>query len=185
MPKSYSPDAIEQCFRLYLRFNGQQHDRIEKEMRRHWPGWSKQNLFSRGDKIGWIEKHGWERALREKIALASSSHAVTEEQALFLEISQTRKVLHTKISVKGQSIDRDAVYQHLAYCRLSIDAMARLKGTGLTFETFVAFWEQVLEWLTEKSSEAASALLSVADELLDEARIKYGEAEADSNDAKL
>lgn len=37
MPKSYPPEAVERCLSLYLRFNGQQHDRIEAEMRR--AGW--------------------------------------------------------------------------------------------------------------------------------------------------
>jgi hypothetical protein len=184
MPRSYPPEAIDQCFQLYLRFNGQQHDRIENEMRRTWPGWSKQNLFNRGEKIGWIEKFGWELALKEKIALANSGQAVTEEQALFNEIAQVRKRLHDLIVTQG-SKDRDVVYQHLAYCRLEINALAKLKGAGLTFDSFVAFWERLLDWLPDMSPEAASALLAVADELLDRARSEYGEQEADSNDTKL
>lgn len=184
MPRSYPPEAIEQCLQLYLRFNGGQYDRIEKEMRRTWPGWSRQNLTTRGDKLGWIDKYQWERALKEKIAAAASTQAVTEEQSLFIEISQARKRLHEMI-VAGQGKDRDVVYQHLAYCRLSVQALAKLKGAGLTFDSFVAFWEQLLDWLPELSPEAASALLSVADELLDRARTEYGEQEADSHDGKL
>jgi len=183
MPSSYDEAAVEKCFRLYLRFNGQQHDRIEMEMRREYPSWSKQNLYTRGDKIGWIEKNGWERALKEKFALALSNSTLTEEQALFSEIAQARKRLHDKI-VAG-CVDRDVVYQHLAYCRLAVNALAKLKGAGLTFDSFVAFWEQLLDWLTDMSPDAASALLSVADELLDKARKEYGEQEADSQDGKL
>lgn len=183
MPFSYPPEAVDECLRLYLRFNGQQHDRIEKEMRRNWRGWSKQNLFTRGDKLGWIDKYGWELALKEKIALANSGQAVTEEQSLFNEIAQVRKRLHELI-VKG-SKDRDVFYQHLAYCRLAVSALAKLKGAGLTFDSFVAFWEQLLDWLPDMSPDAASALLAVADQLLDRARTEYGEQEANSNDGKL
>lgn len=152
-------------------------------MRKEYFRWSKQNLFNRGEKIGWIEKYGWELALKEKIALANSGQAITEEQALFNEIAQVRKRLHELI-VTQASKDRDTVYQHLAYCRLEINALAKLKGAGLTFDSFVAFWERLLDWLPDMSPEAASALLAVADELLDRARSEYGE-EADSNDTKL
>ncbi len=183
MPRSYDETAVDKCFRLYLRFNGQQHDRIEKEMQKEYPRWSKQNLYTRGDKIGWIEKNGWERAVKEKIACANSNQAVTEEQALFSEIAQARKRLHEKIL--AGCVDRDVVYQHLAYCRLAVSALAKLKGAGLTFDSFVAFWEQLLDWLPDMSPDAASALLSVADELLDRARKEYGEQEADSQDRKL
>lgn len=176
MPRSYPPEAIEKCQTLYLRHNGQSHDRIEKEMRRTYPGWSKQNLYSRGDKIGWIEKYGWDQALKEKIALASGNQAKTAEESLFIEIEQIRKRLHHKVHVEGCS-DRDVVYQHLAYCRLGIEALAKLKGAGNTFESFVAFWEWLLDLLPDISDRAARELLTVADEVLEKARSKYGEQE--------
>ena len=81
MPASYNEEAVEHCFRLYLRFNGQQHDRIEQEMRRAgWESWTKQNLYSRGDKVGWIDKFGWKKALEQKIESASKTAALTSAE---------------------------------------------------------------------------------------------------------
>lgn len=185
MPRTYPAEAIEDALRLFLKYNGQQHDRIEAEMRRTWPGWSRQNLYSRGEKIGWIEKYGWQQALKDKIALASSSQAKTAEEALFIEIEQIRKRLHQKIRVEGCA-DRDVVYQHLAYCRLGVTALASLKGAGNTFESYVAFWEWLLDVLTEISAPASRELLAVAEEVLEKARDKYGEQEkADSGTAEF
>jgi hypothetical protein len=177
MPSSYGAEVIERCLQLYLKYNGQQHDRIEREMRRAgWSSWSKQNLYSRGDKIGWIEKYGWEQALKEKIALATSAQAKTAEETLFIEMEQIRKRLHYKIHVEGCT-DRDVTYQHLAYSRLSIESLAKLKGAGNTFESFVAFWEWLLDLLPDLSELAARELLAVADAVLEKARSKYGEQE--------
>jgi hypothetical protein len=185
MPRSYTSEAIEKCLQLYLKYNGQQHDRIEQEMRRAgWRSWSKQNLYSRGEKIGWVEKYGWEQALKEKIALASQTKAKTAEEALFIEIEQVRKRLHLKI--QEGSVDRDVIYQHLAYCRQSVTALASLKGAGNTFESFVAFWEWLLDLLPDISELAARELLAVADEVLEKARSKYGEQEeADTGDRQF
>lgn len=187
MPFSYPQEAVEEAHRLYLLYNGQQHDRIEAEMRKVWPGWSKQNLYTRGtgpnQKIGWIEKYGWGQTLKEKIAQAQQSQARTSEEALFNEIEQIRKKLHHKIHVEGCT-DRDVIYQHLAYCRQSITALANLKGAGNTFESFVAFWEFLLDVLVDISDSAAHALLLVADEVLEKAREKYGEQEAAADTAK-
>ncbi|MBD0370317.1 MAG: hypothetical protein ICV60_05740 [Pyrinomonadaceae bacterium] len=156
-------------------------------MRRHFPNWSKQNLYTRGhgpnQKIGWIEKYGWEQTLKEKIAQANSAMARTSEEALFIEIEQSRKRLHEKIQTGNA--DRDAVYQHLAYCRMSITALANLKGAGNTFESFVAFWEFLLEVLVGLSDSAARALLDVADEVLAKAREKYGEQETAADQSNL
>src|SRR5205085_19523 len=101
MPKSYPDEAREQCLRLFLKFNGQQHERIEREMRKAgWVGWSKQNLYSRGDKVGWIEKYGFDAALKLKLA-ASETQALTRAEELFLEIEQGRKRLKERLDADG------------------------------------------------------------------------------------
>ena len=173
MPKTYGPEVVSHCFDLYIRFNGQNHDRIQNLMRKKWPSWSKQNLYSRAGKVGWIEEYGWERSLKERLAQAGERVA-TAEQSLFIEIEQIRKKLHERIH-SGAQVDRDLVYQHLAYCRLSVSALAKLKGAGLTFDSFVAFWEALLDWLPDISDGAARALLEAADEVLEKARSTYGE----------
>src|SRR5437763_5061867 len=176
MPRAYPPEATEDCFQLYLRYNGGQHDRIEQEMRRKWPMWSKQNLYTRGQganqKIGWIEKYGWERGLKLKLA-TNGEAAATSAEALYLEIESTRKRIKAALDAADVT-DRDLIYQHRDFCKLSVDALARLEAARDNLDGFVAFWERLLTWLPEISKEAALALLAVNDEILARAEREYG-----------
>ena len=181
MPRSYPDEAIQNCQRLYLKFNGQQHDRIEAEMRKLWPGWSKQNLYTRGkglnQKIGWIEKYGWEKAL--KLHLDTRAEVtLTESDQLFNEIAEIRKKIFEEIRAKGAKADKDLIYQHRAYTTLSINALNKLKGAGLhTLDSFVAMWEGLMDWLPDISPKALAELLKVDREILDKAAAEYGDEE--------
>lgn len=176
MPRTYSDEAIEKCAQLYLKFHGQQHERIEAEMRKTWPGWSKQNLHTRGkgknSKIGWIEKFGWEAALKLKVS-TSARQAATSAEKLFLEIEQTRERLKQALDAQGGS-DRDLVYQHRDYCKLSIDALARLEQAGDNMGMFSLMYERLLEWLGALSAPALAELVKVTDAVTERARAHYG-----------
>jgi hypothetical protein len=174
--RAYPAEAIEKCFRLYLRFNGGQWDRIEKEMRREWPGWSKQNLGNRGDKLGWIEKYGWEAGLKLHLATKPAG-ARTSAETLFNEIEETRKKLFADLQALGGRQDRDLVYQYRDFCKLSIEALSKVQGAGNTLESFVAFWERLLDMLPEISEKAAAALLAVADQVIERAGAEYAHSE--------
>lgn len=179
MPRPYSAEAIEECQRLYLRFNGQHHDRIESKMRRTWPGWSKQNLYTRGAganlKIGWIEKYGWEEAL--KLHLASRPEGtLTSAEKVFNEIEEIRRKIYEQIKTVGAT-DRDLIYQHRDYSKLSIDALNKINGAGHTFDGFVAMWERLLDWLPEISEKALTELLQCSDAVIEKAVAEYGKEE--------
>jgi hypothetical protein len=178
MPRTYNDEAIEKCAKLYLKFHGQQHERIEAEMRKVWPGWSKQNLYTRGKganlKVGWIEKFGWEEALRLKVA-TTARQVSTSAETLFLEIEGVRERLKAALDAQGGT-DRDLVYQHRDYCKLSIDAMARLDAGGDNLNSFVAMWERVMTWLPEISLSATHALLEVAEAVLERAKVEFAKA---------
>lgn len=175
MPRTYSDEAIARCAELYLKYHGQQLDRLELEMRKEWPGWSKQNLHTRGkgkhEKIGWIDKFGWKAALDLKVS-TSARQAATSAEKLFLEIEQTRERLKAALDAQGHS-DRDLVYQHRDYCKLSIDALARLESAGDNLAGFVAMWERLTRLLPEISRAATRELLSVADQVLARAKVEY------------
>lgn len=176
MPRSYQDDAIEHCKRLYLKFNGQQHDRIEAEMRRAgWPSWSKQNLYTRGQgenqKIGWIEKFGWEAALKLHLATRDEG-AKAPADKIFSEIEAIRQKIFEELQAKGIS-SRDLVYQHSAYLRLSIEAISKT-GAGNTLEGFVVAWERLLDWLVVISPTALAELLKVDTLILEKAAEEYG-----------
>jgi hypothetical protein len=164
MPRSYPDEAIQDCQRLYLKFNGQQHDRIEAEMRKTWPGWSKQNLYTRGkgpnQKIGWIDKYGWDAALKLHLA-ARSEGSLTEAEQLFQEISEIRRKVFEQLKAAGAMAGRDLIYQHRDYTKLSIDALSKIHGAGNTLDSFVAMWERLLDWLQVISPKALAELLTV------------------------
>lgn len=176
MPRTYPAEAIEGALHLFLKYNGQQHDRIEAEMRKRWPGWSKQNLYSRGEKIGWIDKYGWEEALKLHLATRPET-ALTSAERIFNETEEIRKRIYEEIKTLGAKADRDLIYQHRDYVKLSIDALSKLNGVGHTLEGFVAFWERLLDWLPELSEKALSELLKVADQVIEKATAVYGNQE--------
>lgn len=176
MPRTYNEEAVEKCFQLYLRFNGQQHERIQEEMRKDYPGWSAQNLYTRGrgehQKTGWIEKFGWEAALKLKLA-SSEKGAATSAESLFLEIEATRKRIKEALDAAGVA-DRDLVYQHRDYCKLSVDALSRLEAARDNLAGFVTFWERLCSWLPAISLTATRELLAVGEEILAKAQSEYG-----------
>jgi len=185
MPFSYPSEAIEACLQLYLRFNGQQHDRIEVEMRRTWPGWSKQNLYSRGEKIGWIEKYGWEAALKQKLALSTEQGTLTADEQLIRDVEQVRQRVKAQLDAKGakgEGVDRDLVWQFRDLCKLIIEARTKLQARSDTLTAFVTFWERLLDWLPEIDARAASELLKVADAVLERAAAEYGEEQSSAAD---
>lgn len=177
MPRKYTNEAVETCFRFYLIFNGQQHDRIEADMRKEgFLNWSKQNLYTRGKgrnlKVGWIEKYGWEHALKLKLS-TSQKAAGTSAEVLFLEIEATRKRIKETLDAGGV-LERDLVYQHRDFCKLSIDALARLEAARDNLSNFVGVWERLCAWLPEISLAATRELLAVAEEVLAKAQSEYG-----------
>jgi hypothetical protein len=180
MPRKYSDEAVDYCFQLWLRHNGENHDLIEAAMRKVWPGWSKQNLYERGaganHKDGWIVKYGWENALKIKRA-TSARQAATSAEKLFLEIEQQRERIKTELDGKG-SCDKDLIYQHRDYCKLSIDALARLAASGNNIDAFVAMWERLMRWLPDISVSATRELLAVSDQVLERAKVEYSGATA-------
>lgn len=174
MPASYPNEAVEHCKRLYLKYSGQSHDRIQSEMRRAgWPNWSKQNLYSRGDKVGWIEKYGWEKALKIHLDAQAERSRTSSEQALH-EIEKIRQALYAEIEGANFRAGRDLVYQHLAYTKQYFTALAALKGEARSFDDFVAMWERLLDWLPDLSPKAVAELLKVSEQVLERAVAEYG-----------
>ncbi len=169
MPRKYDDDAVQLCLGLYLKFAGQQHERIEAEMRKTYPGWSVQNLYTRGlgtnHKQGWVDKYGWDEVLKLKLA-TNGKAAATSAEKLFLEIEAQRERLKVALEAQGANADRDLVYQHRDYCTLSINALSRLEAAGDNFAGFVAMWERLCAWLPSISPAATRELLAVAEEVL-------------------
>jgi predicted phage terminase large subunit-like protein len=72
MPRKPTPDdarRIEDCRRLFLKYGGKQHERIEAEMRElGHHDFNRRSLYARRERgrarPGWIERFGWDEELR-------------------------------------------------------------------------------------------------------------------------
>jgi len=181
MGKIYDNEAVQRCLELYLHFNGGSFDRIEAEMRKEWPGWSKNNLYDRGKgrkfRPGWVTLYGWKNALELKVATSGQS-AATSAELLFLEIEVVRRRLAKEMATKGSKAEKDLVYQHRDYCKLSIDALARLEAARDNLAGFAKFWSDLLNWLPKISEKASRELLKVAEPVMDRAKFEYAASDS-------
>ena len=147
-------------------------------MRKEFFGWSKQNLYSRGDKIGWIEKYGWEAALKQKLVISTEQGTLTADEQLIRDVEQIRQRVKAQLDATGAGVDRDLVWQFRDLCKLVMEARTKLEARSDTLGGFVTFWERLLDWLPEIDARAARELLKVADAVLERAAAEYGEQES-------
>jgi hypothetical protein len=175
MSSQYGPEAVEYCFRLYLKYCGRQHHHIEAEMRKLWPKWSISNLHSSGDgrSEGWINKYKWKEALKLRLEQRPQT-ALNSAQKVVNEIDSIRTSLYAQITSQGAGAGKDTVQQHLKYCDLSIDALKRLEAARGTLSDFADFWESLMDWAPEIDEKAALALFKISDQILNRAAAKYG-----------
>lgn len=184
MGQHYDSDAIELCKRLYLKFSGQQHDRIEKEMQRAgYTGWRKENLYNRGKsegsgfREGWIDKYGFKAALKIYLAQKPTA-ALNNAQKLVREIEWIRGQLDSEIRTKGVTgVDIKLVYLHRDYCKLCIDALTRVEAARDTLGGFVSFYERFIDWMTDIDGKLARQLLKVEDLVIARAEKEFDETE--------
>jgi hypothetical protein len=176
----YDDKAIEHCKRLYIKFNGKQHHRIEQEMRKAgWVGWSAKNLHNRGKgdgaRVGWIEKYGFERALEIHLAQQPTA-ALNNAQKLVREIEYIREALDKEIKTKGvTAVDIKLLYLHRDYCKLCIDALTRVEAARDTLGGFVSFYERFIDWMTDIDARIARKLLQVEDLIIARAEKEFAE----------
>ncbi|MCW5959279.1 MAG: hypothetical protein KIS76_03900 [Pyrinomonadaceae bacterium] len=174
MPRTYGQEAIEKCRALYCRFGGKNFDAIEREMRKEYPGWRKQNLIDRRGRLGWIANYGFQNSL--KIHLQKLTESVNDdEQDLYISIREMRKA--SQLKAMGKNATRDEVYQYRDFCKLEIEARRNLDLSRDNFETFVSGYEKLLGWLSELDAEAAAALVKHGEKLAELAEAHYGKEE--------
>jgi hypothetical protein len=176
----YGPEAIDYCFKLYLKYNGQQFGRIESEMQKAgWTGWKAQNLRSRGKgksrKAGWIETYGWEKALKEHLA-QKVAPSLDSAQALVKEIETVRKGLAAEIDAKGVAqADKERLQLHRDYCNLSISALTKVEAARDTLSGWVNFFERLIEWGVDIDGKFGRLLIKHSEALIARAEKEFGE----------
>jgi len=181
MAARYDEEAIQKCFRLYLKFNGQQHERIEQEMRRVYPGWQRSYLYTRGQgknqKLGWVDKYGWEKALAYHLAQRPTA-ALNSAQQLVSEIEEIRKLLHERIKPQGANVEKELLQLHRDYSRLSIEALTKVEAARDTLAAWVVFWEKLLDWMPDIDFKTARALAKHSEAIIAKAEEEFGESES-------
>ena len=177
----YDEAAVERCQRLYLKYNGQQFERIEQEMRKFYPSWNKSYLHNRGRgknaKEGWIAKFNWEKALAIHLAQRPTATLNSAEQ-LVREIDEVRGFLHVEIKAQGGKVDKERLQLHRDYCNLSISALTKVEAARDTLGAFVAFWEKLLDWMPGIDMKAARALVKHSEAIITKAEEEFGESES-------
>lgn len=183
--KVINPDEVKAAFELYLLYNGENFDEIEKEMhRRGWTEFKKAKLKSRGfgenRRAGWIEKFGWDNALKLRAATAGTV-AVTSAESLLFEVESIRKKLFTEIEARGIArAGKDAIYQHDKYVNRSIEILAQLNDARDNFANFRFFLQHLIAAAPKMSTALATALIEAEDGLLDWAEANF--ATSDNSD---
>lgn len=180
MAARYDEQAIDKCLRLYLKYNGQQHDRIEQEMRKVYPGWKRSYLYTRGQganqKLGWVDKFGWERALELHLAQKPTA-TLNNAEKLVREIETVRGYLAVEIKAHGGKVDKERLQLHRDYCSLSIAALTKVEAARDTLGSFVSFWERLLDWMPDIDMKAARLLVKHSPSIIAKAEEEFGESE--------
>lgn len=143
MPKKTSPECIADAFRLYLKFNGERFDLIEKEMRElGWVNFSRQRIRKRvaNEYIGWEIDFGWKSALEQYLSAKGKDFLSTAEK-VYHEVETIRKKLFDQIQSSGVN-NRDLIYQHDKYSQRSAELLEQIekaKRDNLNFPEFLNF----------------------------------------------
>jgi hypothetical protein len=181
MAARYDEEAVQKCFRLYLKYNGGQHERIEQEMRKVYPGWKRNYLYTRGKganlRLGWIEKYSWEKGLAQHLAQKPTA-VLNSAQQLVAEIEEIRKLLFERIKSQGANADKELIQAHRDYSRLSIEALTKVEAARDTLGAFVVFWEKLLDWMPDIDFKAARLLAKLSELIIAKAETEFGESES-------
>lgn len=188
MPKTTNPETIKDCFALYLKYNGERLDLVEREMHDlGWVGFRKEILFNRGlgknQRDGWIERFGWQKSLELKIATAGIA-AQTSAESLLFEVETIRKKVFLEMAATGVT-NRDLVYQHDKYVQRTTDILAQLENARDNFGNFVFFLQHLLKAASAISPGLAKEICDAEDALLDWAEREFVSSESSESSEGL
>lgn len=186
MPKQYPQEAVDLCRSLFCKYGGKNHDQIQAEMQKVYPGWRKKNLYDIDSKdpknvrLGWITKYGFENSLRLHIEKLTEK-VNDDEQDLYLGIKTIRKQL--QVEAIGRNADKDNRREFREYAKIEIEARRNLDLSRDNLETFVSGYEKLVMWLGELDPAAAKMLIKHGEKLAELAQAHYGKAETEYDGA--
>lgn len=171
-----SPECIAAAFDLYLKYNGERHDLIEKEMRlKGWIGWNKQCLSNRGIgdnfREGWIERHGWKSALAIHLT-ARGRTILTSGERLLAEVETIREKLFDRINTSGVN-NRDLIWQHDKYSQRSAEILKQLENAKDISRDFAQFLSFLITIAVKVSPPLARELCNAEEAIIKHAKNEF------------
>lgn len=176
MPKRIAPECIEDAFELYLKYNGERFDLIEREMRlKGWTTFDKQCLFNRGVgenfREGWIDRYGWRRAL-ETYLNAKSKSLLTSGEKLLAEVETIREKIYERLQSRGVD-NRDLVWQHDKYSQRSAEILEQLEKQKDVSRDFAQFLSLLITIALKISPNLARELCNSEDAIIKHAKDEF------------
>lgn len=176
MGAEYSTQAIDYCFKLYLKHNGQQHQLIEKEMQAAgWSGWKVGRLYNNGSKIGWIEKYGWREALAKHLE-QKVAPTLNSAEKLVRDIEMVCDGLAVEIRTKSvAATDKERLQLFRDFGNLQIGAITKVQAARDTLGGWVSFFEKFIDWATDIDPRLARKLTDKSEEFIARAEKEFGD----------
>lgn len=176
MPKRVAPECVEDAFSLYLKYNGERFDLIEKEMRlKGWTTFDRQILTNRGlgenFREGWIERYGWRNAL-ERYLSAKSKTILTSGERLYEEVETIRLKIFEQIE-RGGVNNRDLVWQHDKYSQRSAEILAQIENARNAEIDFARFFNWLLTVSIKISPNLARELCNAEEAIIKHAKDEF------------
>ncbi|HYE75224.1 MAG TPA: hypothetical protein VEF04_17915 [Blastocatellia bacterium] len=162
MPRKYEQDCVEECKKLYLRYNGQHHETIAKELSKRWAKFP-------ADRVGaWAKKYGWDKLLLQRAEAELERVGWTNAQRAYNRVKKVVDRLEKKVESFDETDKEDVELLKLFhnYCSLEISALQRLDAERGSLEAFVAHWEWQMNIVAEISPRAAKELVAISEEIL-------------------
>jgi len=176
MPKRLAPECVEDAFHLYLKYNGERFDLIQKEMRlKGWTKFSKNCLSNRGIgdnfREGWIDKFGWKNALESYLSTKQKT-ILTSGEKLYNEVETIREKIFEQLQQKGVQ-NRDLVWQHDKYSQRSAEILEQIENARTTEKDFAQFLNWLINISIKISPNLARELCNAEDAIIKKAKEEY------------
>lgn len=175
MPRKLPPECIDDAFALYLKYNGERFDLIEKEMQTKGWVFDKQCLTNRGNgknfRAGWIERFRWDKAL--EIYLTSKGKSVlSSSEKLLHEVEVIREKIFDQIQASGVN-NRDLVWQHEKYTKQSAEILTQIEKANNPLSSFAEFFKFLITSSLTISPTLARELVNAEEKILKLAKEEF------------
>lgn len=172
MANALNDEMVKDAFALYLKYNGERFDLIERDMVHL--GWAfKQSMLKdrgigKNYREGWVTKFRWTKALKIHMAsLAANEIAATSAEKLLSECENIRDAAYEEILVQGVRASKDLIWQHRQYADLSVKILDKLEAARDNYANFVFFFSHLMKAAVTISPALARELCDAEDGIIE------------------